>query len=317
MSTIQDLRDVLREHADSVSDDTLPSLADNARRQAVGIRRRRMAGAVAAAAAVTALAGLAILNVDSLDGSRGEVPPSGDKTVHVPVDESFAGRTLIDSRSTNGADELTLTLDTEVPTEWNVSCWGLGPGYTLHVEIDEGTFPGERPCRDERPADPEVTYQLDSRYPTGEHTIRAWITGGAMSVTDLESAVLVISVYELPDPVATVAGIDVFDEQFFFEKIYSLDKYDESNPGDRTLKSSYRQLTDESVAIQILATGSGDNPVKLYIDGLYQGELTIPDNYIWGTRTLGPHTVELRISGAVPADARLGVAWRPFTRKAP
>ena len=82
----------------------------------------------------------------------------------------------------------------------------------------DGGSPGQAPCETAEPPEPQMGYVLDGRSPPGPHTLHLWLarTDGTAVVT-APAAVLAAGVYRLPDPVAVVAGVPVYDRERVFD----------------------------------------------------------------------------------------------------
>jgi hypothetical protein len=314
--TIEDLRGTLHEHAAVAHDSELAGRADAARRSARGIRRRQRLVVVAAAALVVPVVGAVVLTVNRLDRTAPVVEvPEPDRAVV----SGYAGRTLLDSRVARGGMQVTLSADVEVPTQWTATCFGVGSEFTLHTTLDGGSA-AQAPCEATQPPEPQMGYVLDGRFPPGTHTIRLWLSSndGTATVT-APTAVLAAGVYRLPDPVAVVAGVPVYDRERVFDR--SMDvmqewqyvESQESQPGDQRLMTAHRG--DSRMVGQLVAPHVSPEDVLLLVDGV-EGDAS---SVLSGSGFVGPlppgrHTIELRIRGGAHAAARLGVVWRELAR---
>ena len=309
--TIQDLRATLHEHATGVRDDAVESRADAARRRARDIRRRQTLVAVAAAVVIVPVV-VAALGGNPLDRTAPVVDvPEPDPAVV----EAFAGRTLLDSREVRDGSEITLSYDADVPTQWTATCFGVGAEFTLHMTLDGGS-PGEAPCATTEPPEPQMGYVLDDRSPPGPHTLHLWLARtDRTAVGTAPPAVLTAGVYRLPDPVAVVAGVPVYDRERVFDP--SIDfmqewqyiESQESEPGDRRLLAAHRG--DTRMLGQLVASLVSADEVRLLVDGVEADATSVLDGSGFvGPLPSGRHTIELRIRDGADEAAQLGVVWR-------
>ena len=309
--TIDDLRATLHEHADDVSDGDVAGRADAARRRARGVRRQQIVVALATAIVVS-LIGALLLGENPLKRAEPVLPvPSPDPAVV----STFAGRTLLDSQVERSDVELTLTSQTEVPTHWTATCFGVGAEFVLHMTLD-GASPGESPCEAAEPPEPLMGYVLDVRFPLGPHTMHLWLTNADGAVVDkAPGAVLAAGVYRLPDPVTVVAGVSVYPRERAYDSSSStLREWQyvesrQSRPGDARLRA--RHDADTPMLAQLFATHLASADVRLLVDGVQTDAADVLD----GSGFVGPlppggHSVELRIRGGGEATAQLGVVWR-------
>jgi hypothetical protein len=307
MMDISDLQATLHEHADVLVDDRVAARAPAARRRAHTIRLRRVA-AVAAAVVVVPIAGAAILGGNALHRSE---PPVDAPDQDPAVAAGFAGRTLLDSEVVRDGSELTLTFDTGSPTQWTASCFGVDAAYTLHLTLD-GASPGQAPCETEEPPEPLANYVLDRRYEPGMHTLRLWLTAAdSSSVVAVPESVLAAGVYRLPEPVAVVAGVDVYEREYALAQEWRYVASDESDPGARSLVSTHEQ-PDNRALPRLVADGVPADHVVLLVDGVETPAEPVLDGsgYLEPLRGGISHTIELRLTGDVPEAVRLGVVWR-------
>ena len=228
--SVQQLQATLREHAAAVSDDALEGRAAASIARARTIRRRQALAVVAAAAVIGPLVGAAILGANPLERSA----PPVHKPEKVPtVQAAFAGRELLDSAVVRDKGELTVTRETKVPTQWTVACYGVGSDYTVHATFD-GAAAGAAPCEGLEPHEPLLGYVHDRRRNAGNHNMHVWLTReGSAEIVPAHGSVLTAGVYQLPPPVAVVAGADVYEREVAFGPgwQYAASRYSER--GDR------------------------------------------------------------------------------------
>jgi hypothetical protein len=304
---ISDLQATLHEHADVLVDDRVAARALAARRRARTIRLRRVAATAAVVAVVVPIAGAAILGGNALRRSE---PPVDVPDQDPGVATSFAGRTLLDSEVVRDGSALTLTFDTDSATQWTATCFGVDAAYTVHMTLDGGS-PGEAACESEEPPEPLFGYVLDRRYQPGPHTLRLWLTeSGTSSVVTVPDSVLAAGVYRLPEPVAVVAGIDVYEREYAFAQEWRYAASDASEAGERELVATHEEVN--RVLPRLVATDVAVDRVVLLVDGVE----TPAEPVLNGSGYLEPlrggvsHSIELRLTGHVPDTAQLGVVWR-------
>lgn len=323
---IQDLQDTLRRHADAVEDTGLVGRSAAARRRGATIRRRRRLGALAVAAAfvvagLTGLAGLAGVAdnpfdrvtpvVAQPDPSRAPSPSASPE----PFPQSFAGRTLIDSKVITGEAEIVLTEPVSRNTEWRAICRGAGIVYLLHMSLDGGA-PSELPCDVAVLSGRSDSYRLGPEAAaTGGHTLRVWLTRRADGATAAPpQGLLGAAVYRLPEPVATVAGHAVQALEADEDRDFRMTSHSQSQAGDRAFAATY-PAADVPVLVDWYTLGSGSRSVQVTIDG--QPETVVELGSGGPGLILAPgrsHTVELRVLDKAPPDTLLGLVWREQVR---
>lgn len=310
--TIHDLQATLHEHAAVAHDSELVGRADAARRRARDIRRRQKLAVVAAAALVVPVIGVVVLQVNGQDRTEHVVEvPDPDPAV---VSE-YAGRTLLDSKVERDGVQVTLSADTETPTQWTATCFGVGSEFTLHATLDGGS-PAEAPCEATQPPEPQLGYVLDDRFPAGPHTLHLSLTrSDGTAVATAPTAVLAAGVYRLPDPVAVVAGVPIYDRERVFDRStdvmreWEYVESQESELGDRRLVATHEG--DRPMVGHLVATRVPPDEVRLLVDGVEADAASVLGaSGFLGTLPPGRHTVVLRIRGEADPAAQLGVVWR-------
>lgn len=257
------------------------------------------------------LVGAAMLGANPLDRSGpAETPIPTERSTPAPgsVVESFAGRSLLTSKVTRGASTLTVTASADVPTQWTANCGGASDEYVLHMTLD-GRSPGQAACTESASEEPLMGYVLDRRFRTGQHTLQLWLTspGGAEVEEAPEAAVLAVGVYRLPQPVTTVAGVDIYRQESVTAQEWRYATSTQTDSGERRLISTHR--SDGPFLAQIVAPEVDPQRISILVDG----EAVDPDPILSGPSYLDPfadgrHTVELRLRGG--AGAQIGVVWR-------
>ena len=309
IAMIDELKATFREQAAGLVDDGLPARTSAIHRRVQATRRRRAVAAVAAAAVVVPVAVAAMMGVNPLD--RSDSGPISPPEPTVPVREAFAGRTLIDSVEVKGEEELILTVDAFRGSQWMLWCAGVGPEYTVHQTLDGG-FEREATCEKYPAPDGTMSFRFHSDAPAGEgRELRLWLTRTSDgTVAAPADAVLAAAVYELPDPVATVAGSHVMPIEEDAGVDWAVVRYGDSTKGARSYTATF-PVRDREAMLELITDGTGPGTVSLIVDGVSI------ETYELGSANLGyrlalgsRHTVTLRIHGKVPADARLGIVLR-------
>ena len=229
----------------------------------------------------------------------------------MPVREAFAGRTLIDSTEVEGQGTLVLTVDAVKGSQWMLWCAGVGPEYTVHQTVDGGPERSAT-CQEMPESVGTMGFRYDADSPAGEGTeLRLWLTrtsDGTLAAP--AGAVLAAAVYELPHPVATVAGSDVMPIEEDGGESWAVARYGESAEGARSYTATFPARKRETM-LELVTEGTGTANVSLIVDGVALATQPLGSVNLGRTLTPGfPHTVTLRIQGRVPADARLGIVWR-------
>ncbi|TNM50192.1 hypothetical protein FHP29_00725 [Nocardioides albidus] len=319
--SIEELRATLHQQVSGLVDDDVAGRADAARDRARDIVRRRRitAASVAAALVAVALLGAALLGLDPLRRSAPVVEvPQPDQ---VGVD-AFAGRTPLESRESHDGSEVTLSHDADGPTQWTATCFGVGADYTLHATLD-GASPGEAPCEVAEPPEALLGYVLDDRFADGKHTLRLWITRTGSGAVTAPDAVLVAGVFRLPEPVAVVAGVGVYDVERVFDpsrgtlREWAYAGSQESQPGDRRLDATHESSTQMVAQLVVPdvepGVDSGVDPgvVRLLVDGVEvdAGPVLAGSGYL-APLPPGRHTVSVRLRGGPDQPRPFGVVWR-------
>ena len=303
---IADLQTTLHAHADALLDEGMAGRAAAARHQARTIRVRRIAVTATAAVVVLPIAGAAMLGVNPLRRSE---PPIDVPEKDPGVVATFAGRTLLDSEVVRDGAALTLTFDSDSPTQWTASCFGVDGTYVVHASLDGGS-PGESLCEREEPPEPLMGYVLDSRFEPGSHTMRLWLTdSGGTEVGTVPGSVLAAGVYELPEPVAVVAGVDVYELEEAFTQEWTYVASHQSQAGERSLVSTHD--AGSRLLPRLIATDVDPGQVALLVDGVKADAAAVLNGsgYLEPLRG-GSHTIVLQVESDVAPTARLGVIWR-------
>lgn len=312
--TVEELRAALHQQVSGLVDDGAPGRADAARERAREIRgRRRIAAAsVAAVLVLVAVLGAALLDLDPLRRSAPVVEDPQPAPVGV---QAFAGRTPLDSEESHDGSEVSLAHDTDVPTQWTATCFGVGADYTLHATLD-GASPAEAPCEVAEPPEALLGYVLDERFASGAHRLRLWITRtGSTEAVTAPDAVLVAGVFRLPEPVSVVAGVDVHEvERVYDPALGSLRDWryagsQQARPGDRRLDASHASST--RLVVQLVVPDVEPDAVRLLVDGVEVDATPVLE----GSGHLAPlpagrHTVSLRVRGGDEPPPVFGVVWR-------
>ena len=309
MNLEQQLRRAMADHADDVAGSPTIGRAGRAREQARTMRRRQYAATAVAALAVTA-AGLAASGVLAKNPPP---DPAPEPSRVIDVAPSFAGRTLITSGETHDGEPLFLTVDAPAGSQWMVTCAGLGPEYVVHRAIDDD-FEETAPCGPLEVLGETMGFRWSSSAPVGTGVeLALWITKDGQAVQP-DGAILAAAVYQLPDPVTTVAATDVVPLEVSLGRQWAYLDVVESEPGQRRLTQRF-PARDEEVLLELVTDPVGsDARVELSVDGVADAS---PRTFPLGGTSLGdmltpgePHTVTLRILGDVPADARLAIVRR-------
>ena len=317
MSLEQLVRDTMREHAADV-ETGVPGLGARARAQADATRSRRQAAAGAAVLAVVAV--FSVLAVNPFGSSQDDVEPAGSGE-SVPVRTEFAGRTLIETAQTTDGRFLELTATPSGGSEWHLACTGVGSSYVVHYALNGATV-GAAPCspfaelgKEPAPGVASPGYRIPTSGGGERRTLRMWVTeAGGPETVEPDGAVLVAAVYAMPAPLAELAGFELLQVEEALGQEWSVVEYGGSEPGEQSYTLDLPAHPQETV-LQLFASGSGTAVVRLTVDG--RPVSTEPSAYPLGTANIGDllspgeaHTVTLRIEGAVPDDAVLGIVQR-------
>lgn len=318
---IDELRDTFREHADTLFDEGLPARTSAVRRRVRAASRRRAVAAGVAVAVAVPLAVTSMLGVNPFERPDSAPDPVAPGEPAVSIRDAFAGRTLLDSLEVEGRSELVLSVDALNGSQWMLWCAGVGPEYTMHQTLD-GTSERQAPCEQVPSPDGTVSFRFDDDEPAGRgRVLRLWITRTADgTVATPAEASLAAAVYELPDPIATVAGSDVMPVEEDAGQEWDVADYGESAVGARSYTATFPARTQTGM-LELITVGTGPAEVSLVVDGI---TVDVPDDRGGDRRTFelggvnlgqqltadSPHTVTLRIRGDVPSDARLGIVER-------
>ena len=311
MNVEEQVRRTLLAYADDVTAVPAASRAAQAREQARAMRVRRNAGVVAGIATLAAVA----IGVGASGMLRADPPPDPapqpDRVVDVAT--SFAGRTLITSGETHDGEPLFLRVEAPAGSQWMVACTGVGPEYTVHRTID-GKFEETAPCSHADRLGETMSFRWSIAAPIGSvDEFALWITRDGEAVQP-DDAVLAAAVYQMPEPVATLAGSDIEPLEAWFGQEWGYLDSVESPLGEKRLTKRFPAL-DEEVLLELVTEPVGATAeVELRVDGVASAS---PRTFPLGGTSVGdkltpgvPHTVALRIIGDVPPDAQLAIVRR-------
>jgi hypothetical protein len=346
---LTELSQSLDSQADIVDDIGVPARLGSVHHRVRVARRRRAAAGVAvtAAAVVAASTALALS-----DGGR----PRGDAPITEPSPTVISGDSHGFASSVGSMEllggvvgrpgQVELTLETDVPTDRvRVAVWCFGgqsrraTTETLVADVENSSAEEADGCSAQRP---EVFTPHDAANGmwTGGSGLPPYVTlntgagGGALSVTSHlrrapKSARLAIAVYGVPQPEATVAGLDVYPLWFDGDRTRELVAYGDNPSGFRSVQveipASARPV--EGYYLFSLEGPSPGGRLELLVDGelaetaldarrdsdfpsqpAFQGTGSGGQLQIELT-TGSPHVVELRATGADPDQLTLGLVF--------